>query len=326
MVRFVSLILLALALSMVVPPLCAEGKPIVVATTSVLASIVRDLAGDKVVVEIVASPAVCPAHYDVKPSDVEKFRRASLILYHGFEPWVKDLVKASGTRAPLVRVSGPWNTPDRLKRMYVEVAKALEKYLGIDVNERLQRCLRAIDETGRWLKEFAREHGFVGIPVVVMLWQKPFVSYLGFKVVAVYGPPERVTPSELSKVIENATKARALLVIDNLQSGTDLGRKIAEEVGAIEVALTNFPGVAPGVSNVTEMMKYNAKLLAQALEAAGWRSSVKELRSEVTELRHELALASSEVESWRMAFVASAAVNVVLAIIVAILYKRLRGA
>ncbi|RLE74320.1 MAG: manganese transporter, partial [Thermoprotei archaeon] len=76
-------VLLAAALA---PALQAQGeRPVVVCTTTVLASMVRDLAGDLVVIEVIASPAVCPAHYDVKPSDVEAFGRADLILAHGIE-------------------------------------------------------------------------------------------------------------------------------------------------------------------------------------------------------------------------------------------------
>ncbi len=302
------------------PIVAAEEKPVVVCTTSVLASIVKDLAGDKVVVEVIASPSVCPAHYDIKPSDVEKVRMASLILYHGFEPWIKDLVKASGSKAPLVAIKGSWNTPDLLKKKYEEVAKALEKYLGIDVSEKLRRCLKAIDETSQWLKKFAEEHGFTNTPVIVMLWQKNFVSFLGFKIVGVFGPPEKVSLKQFEELVKNGTKYGAVLVIDNLQSGVELGKKLAKEIGAIEVALTNFPYTAPELVNMTEVMKYNARLLAQALQYARWRSSsaeVGQLYEEINSLRAELSL-------WRYAFIASAVINVALLVCVVALVAKLR--
>ena len=116
----------------------AEEKPVVVCTTTVLASVVRDLAGDQVVVEVVSSPAVCPAHYDVTPSDVEKFRHAALIFMHGFEPWVEELREASGSQAPVIKISGPWGVPEMLKAKYEAVAAGLEENLGIDVSESLE--------------------------------------------------------------------------------------------------------------------------------------------------------------------------------------------
>ena len=246
----------------------STDKPIVVTTTTVLESIVKDLAGDKVSVVVIASPAICPAHYDVRPSDVEAFRIADLILAHGIEPWVEDLKKASGSEAPIVYIKGPWNMPDTLKQRYSEVANAIEEHLGISVSDKLSKSLSEIDEVKQWLQRYAEEHGFKNTPVVSMMWQKGFISFLGFKVVATYRSPEMVSAKEYSEIVENATKYGAVLVIDNLQSGVELGEKIASEVGAVEVALTNFPGTAPGLNNVTEVMKYNARLLAEALEEA----------------------------------------------------------
>jgi len=208
-------------------PLFAQAddgsKPVVVTTTTVLGSIVSDLAGDLVNVEIVASPAVCPAHYDVKPSDIERIRMASLVLAHGMEPWVDSLVAAAGGAVPVVKVRGGWGDPERLKKLYSLVAQALGEHLRLNLGDRLSKCLSAIDSVKSVLKNMARDYGFEGVPVVSMMWQRPFVEFLGFKVVASYGPPETVTPKLYSDVIANATQYRAVLVIDNLQSGTDLG-------------------------------------------------------------------------------------------------------
>jgi len=326
MTRKVCLPIVAMLLSFIVfspatQAIRAEAdKPTVVATTTVLASIVRDLAGDKVIIEVVSSPEVCPAHYDIKPSDVDKVRRASLILAHGFEPWLKDLVKASGSNASVVFVKGSWNTLPSLKDEYITVAEALKKYLGINVSEELRKCLEAIDETSKWLVKYSEENGFIRVPVVVMEWQKPFVEFLGFNVVATYGPPEKVSLKQYQEVVENATKRRALLVMDNVQSGTELGKKIAEEAGAVEVALTNFPGIAPGLNNVTEMMKYNAQLIAQALHFA----KLKNISTSVQSLQVKLKEIEDEAILWRYLFMTSVIINIVLVICIVLLATKAR--
>ena len=262
-----------------------ENKPIVVASTSVLASIVEDLAGDKVRVVYMVSPSMCPGHYDVKPGDVVTISEARLVLYHGFEPWVKELIGAVNStgswNGSLVRISGNWNTPDSLKKLYMKVAEALKDSLGIDVSARLEKCLKRIDEVAEELKNIARENSFEDKPVVVMLWQKPFVEYLGFKIVATYGPPEKLSPKDISIIEENATRNHAILVIDNMQSGTELGSKIARDIGAVHVVLINFPDSVPGVNNVTQMMLYNAKLLAEAVHDYKYIAENTQLRSEV---------------------------------------------
>ncbi len=262
-----------------------ENKPIVVASTSVLASIVEDLAGDKVRVVYMVSPSMCPGHYDVKPGDVVTISEARLVLYHGFEPWVKELIGAVNStgswNGSLVRISGNWNTPDSLKKLYIRVAEALKDSLGIDVSARLEKCLKKIDEVAEELKNIARENNFENKPVVVMLWQKPFVEYLGFKIVATYGPPEKLSPKDISIIEENATRNHAILVIDNMQSGTELGSKIARDIGAVHVILINFPDSVRGVNNVTQMMLYNAKLLAEAVHDYKYIAENTQLRSEV---------------------------------------------
>ena len=305
-----------LTVILLLPPLATiattNEKPLVVCTTTVLGSIVSDLTKGEVIVEVIASPSICPAHYDVKPSDVDAFRKASLILTHGFEPWVEELREASKTQAPIVEIKGPWNIPSKLKEVYRKVAKALQDNLKLNVNERLERCLKGIDETEAWLKDYASENGFVEKPIVCMLWQRPFLSYLGFEVVASFKPPEMVSMKEYEAVLANATREGAVLVVDNLQSGTELGEKIAREIGAVEVALTNFPGTAPNLNNVTQVMKYNAKLLAQALKEA---SVVKE----TVKLRNE-------VEMWKAgALIASVVALIFVAITVALALKLRKG-
>ncbi len=244
-----------LLLLIVLVVLTGSSEAKIVCTTTVLASIVEDLTGEKC--EVIAPPTVCPAHYDVKPSDVEKVREADLIICHGIEPWIDELVKTSKKNITVLKVPGPWNTPQLLREKYTKIANELKKF-DYDVN--LEKCLESINKTESYLKEFAKEHGFVNTPVVCMQWQKSFVEFLGFKVLATYPPPEMVSAKKYEEIIEKGRGSK--LVVDNLQSGTELGKKIAKELGAVEVALSNFPIEG----NVTDMMVKNAEKLAKALE------------------------------------------------------------
>ncbi len=291
-----------------------EDKPLVVASTSVLASIVRDLAGDQARVVYLVSPSMCPGHYDVKPGDLETFRNADLVLYHGFEPWVKELVKAVNAtgdwKGAVARVSGPWNTPDALKKLYTNVAEALKEKLGIQVNDRLKECISSIDKVASELKKIASENEFEGTPVVCMLWQKPFVSYMGFKIVAVYGPPEKLSVKDIESIEKNATKNHAALVIDNLQSGVEVGERIARDVGAVHVVLVNFPDSVAGVHNVTEMMLYNAKLLENAMHSHKYIIEANTLKD--------------KLETWRAVALGAIVIAIVEALVLAVQALRKR--
>ncbi|HIQ02821.1 MAG TPA: zinc ABC transporter substrate-binding protein [Desulfurococcales archaeon] len=260
----------------------SESKPIVVTSTTVLSSIVRDLAGDRVSVIAIVSPSVCPAHYDIKPSDVIVFRRAKLILYHGFEPWIKQLKEVSGTQAPLVKISGPWNTPSNLKRLYEKVAKVLSERLGLNVNSSLNKALKAIDEVALRLKSIAEEYDFSSVKVIVMKWQKPFIVWLGFNVVKDYPPPERISTKDMIELERLGREYKVQLVIDNLQSGVWFGEELARRIGAVHVVLTNFPGTLTGLNNVTKVMEYNVEQLVKAIENYKTLSQIARLEEQIT--------------------------------------------
>jgi len=291
-----------------------EEKPLIVTTTSVLSSIVEDLAKGKVEVEYIVPPSLCPGHYDVKPSDVELIRSADLILKHGImgEYWLEDLINTANQtgdlHVPIVEVGAGWNTPTGARNLYSNVANAISEYLGIDISDRLTECMQAINNTEAELKEIAEENNFNEISVVVMLWQKPFVEFLGFRVVATYGPPEKVSERDIAEVEDNATKYGARLVIDNLHSGTSLGEKIANDVGAVHVVLINFPGTMLEVNNLTAMMLYNAKLLADAVDEYEYRAQIQTLERKVS--------------IWQYATVAIGIIALFEAMIIAVMVKR----
>ena len=60
--------------------------------------------------------------------------------------------------------------------------------------------------------------------------------------------------------------AGAQLVIDNLQSGVDFGAKLAREIGAVHVVLSNFPGAMPRTTTVVDLLTRNAEALFSAIE------------------------------------------------------------
>ena len=291
-----------------------EEKPLVVTTTTVLASIVRDLAGDLVDVKYLVSPSMCPGHYDIKPGDVETIRSASLILAHGMEwsSWLGELINAANQTGdlfvPIYNVPGPWNSPPTLKQKYSTVADILENTFGFDLDAQLSRCLSAIDSVSEELLQIAKENSFNNTPAVVMLWQLGFIKYLGFKVVATYGPPEFLSAEDIMEIEENATKYGAKLVIDNLHSGVDVGARIANDVGAVHVVLINFPEAIPGISNITEMMLYNARLLADSLRQY-------DVLQRVSSLKHQ-------VELWRYVSIGLLLLLVVESLALVVMVKR----
>ncbi|MEH2285625.1 MAG: zinc ABC transporter substrate-binding protein [Nostoc sp.] len=83
-----------------------ENLPQVVATTSVLCDLTRQVAGNTVNLTCLISPTANPQFYKPKAEDRKAIERANLILYTGynFEPNLIKLIKATKNPAPKIAV------------------------------------------------------------------------------------------------------------------------------------------------------------------------------------------------------------------------------
>lgn len=83
------------------------GRPIVVATTPVLADFVRQVGGDRIVTYDVIKPNVDPHDYDPSPADLVQIAEAAVVVKNGvgLEPWLDDAVTSSGSDARVVDAS-----------------------------------------------------------------------------------------------------------------------------------------------------------------------------------------------------------------------------
>jgi ABC-type Zn uptake system ZnuABC Zn-binding protein ZnuA len=123
----------------------------------------------------------------------------------------------------------------------------------------------AINGLAQELLSEAEELNVSEAKAIVMQWQQGFVEWLGFEVVATYPPPEMLSLKEVDQLIQTGREQGVALVVDNLQSGIDFGARLAFEVGAVHVVLTNFPGALPQTTTYLEMLRYNAERLFEAL-------------------------------------------------------------
>ena len=142
--------LLAAPLLALLPKGRAARPPLrIVASFSVLADLVRQVAGDQALVESIVGPGGDVHEYEPRPSDLEKLARADLIVLNGLtlDDWMRKLITASGSQAPVVvagarvvprqlpgGITDPhgWHDPENAL-LYVEaIAAALARIPGLD--------------------------------------------------------------------------------------------------------------------------------------------------------------------------------------------------
>lgn len=242
----------------------------VVATSMVLADLADKMGGEQVSITTIIPAGFCPAHYDLKPSDLLAISRAKLVLYHGIEPWLETLLENVNPDAKVLALPGPWNTPPPM----IEKAQAISAALGELLPDRAEHFaswaesfaqeIQALEEE---LQTRAQELSLRQVPAIVMQWQADFARWLGLNVVATYPPEERLSLKDLGQLIEEGRQAQVVLVIDNLQSGVSFGARLAHELGAMHVVLTNFPGAIPGAVDLPTMLRTNAEAIFSAVES-----------------------------------------------------------
>jgi zinc/manganese transport system substrate-binding protein len=94
----------ALAALCAAAPARAQQRLDVVASFSILGDFVKNVGGDRVVVQSLVGPNGNAHVYAPSPGDAKKVADAKVVFVNGlgFEGWLERLVKASGSKAPIV--------------------------------------------------------------------------------------------------------------------------------------------------------------------------------------------------------------------------------
>lgn len=218
---------------------------VVVTSDTILSGMAASLLPpDRYAVEAILPPGQCPGHHDVKLSDIEKAKRADLVIAFRGMPFLKPT--ALRREAYLLVDAGGrnWMAPDSYVRGVSILADRLAERFPVDAKEIRKRKRATISTVGTGagaLRARLRRAGLSGRAVLASSMQKETLAWMGFRVVAEYGRPEAMSAREVVRLVRTGRERNVLLVADNLQSGADTGKGIAEALGTPHVTLSNFP-------------------------------------------------------------------------------------
>ena len=84
-----------------------DARIAIVATTTIIADLARNVAGERASVTSIIPPGADPHDFEPTPDDIEQIADADLVLEHGlgYDEWAHDLVEQSGTDAPITEVT-----------------------------------------------------------------------------------------------------------------------------------------------------------------------------------------------------------------------------
>lgn len=248
----------------------AAQQPLVVATTPIGQQFANQVGGEYFRVKSIVPSGLCPAHYDLTPSDYQEVKEASLIVSHGFEPWLGDLIQASGNKSALrVELGGGWSLPSRATKM---VTKLSAKMAEVDPDhadyykKQASSFKKEIHNYSKEVQQKAEKLDVQSAKAIVMKFQQGFINWLGVQVVGTFPSQGMVSAKLYSRLTKLGRKKDADIVVSNLPSGIAFGQKLAHKIGAAHVILPNFPGSLNLPDSYLKMMEYKAQQVFQSIK------------------------------------------------------------
>lgn len=245
----------------------------VVTSTSLLAKLVERVGGDYVSVVNIIPPAQCPGHFDVKAGDIQLLVDAKLFLIHNWqgEKFSDSLIASANNRdltTVQVEIAGNWMTPTVQREAADKIAEILSQVdpeNSIIYQDAADQYKAAV--TAKETKVIATLNHLnpSSINVLCDEQQAGFVRWAGFNIVSTYGRPDTFTPQVVQDLVDQGRDENVTVVIDNMQTGGEAGKSLAEELDVAHIVLSNFPGGYENTDTWEEAIDKNVEIIINAV-------------------------------------------------------------
>jgi len=293
-------------------PVGAQGKLNVMATTEDLASIAREVGGDRVTIDSIAKGYQDPHFVEAKPSFILKLQKADLLVVVGKEleiGWLPPPIQQSRNakiqagadgyldaslhalileipQGQITRAMGDvhpqgnphyWLDPENAKIIAKDVAA---KFSQLRANDRAYFEQRLADFTARldaaekrWLAQMAP---FKGTKVVTYHRSFPnFAERFGLNVIGYVEPRPGIppSPSHTLDLIQEMKRQQIKVILMEPYFDQKTPNSIASQTGAQVLVMPPSVGGEKTVTDYFKLFDYNINLLANALKQAGVKPS-----------------------------------------------------
>jgi len=289
-------------------PALAQGKLNVVTTTEDLASIARDVGGDRITVEAMAKGYQDPHFVEAKPSFILKLQKADVLIVVGRDleiGWLPPLIQQSrnsriqpGSEGYLdasmhasileipagqvTRAMGDvhpqgnphyWLDPENGKRIAKDIADKLSQQRPND-RAAFEQGLAAFsarvdDGLKRWLAQMAP---FKGMKVVTYHRSFPnFAARFGLDIIGYVEPKPGIppTPQHTLDLINEMKRQNIKLVLIEPYFDSKTPNSIGRATGAEVVVLPPSVGGVKEAADFIKLFDYDINLLVEAIKKTG---------------------------------------------------------
>lgn len=271
-----------------------EPAPVILASTTFLADITRNVAGDRLPVESLLPVGADPHSYEPTPQDVAKIEQSKLLILNGaeYEHFLEDLLENAGGEREVVEASAGlslrtdpegehgvdphlWLDPNHVI-FYVENIREGLTHLDPDgaaiYQSNAEAYLAELQELDAWIIEQAAQ-----IPAERRLLVTNhealgyFVDRYGFTVagtvVESFSSDAAPSARQMAALVEQIRSSGAPAIFLDASDNPSLARQIAEETGVTVVTSLHLESLTDGppAASYIEMMKHNVTQIVEAL-------------------------------------------------------------
>ena len=272
--------------------------PVILTSTTFLADIARNVAGDRVTVESLLTAGADPHDYQAVPSDVQKITTSTALIINGldYDQFIQPLLEnASGTRLVITASDGlearqmqeetgetvtdphMWMAPTRVINYVENIRVGLTEADpgGADIYQaNADTYISQLQELDTWIKEqvaqipqerrlLVTNHDSLGY----------FAEQYGFTVIGtiIPGVSSEAAPSaqQIAKLIDEIRSTGAPAVFLNISDNPHLADQIAVETNIVVVTDLYIETLSPSdgpAATYIDMMKYNVSQIVNALK------------------------------------------------------------
>jgi ABC-type Zn uptake system ZnuABC Zn-binding protein ZnuA len=295
--------LFALAVAAALAATPAQAGLRVIAATPDLAALAAVVGGDLVSVETIVPAAVDPEAFEPRPGDLDKVRRAELLVRVGlgYDYWLDKLVRQIGDKRflrggnayvdgsvgiPLLEVSGQgvvnegghahgaanphyWLDPENAKIVSLGIAEALARLLPGE-HERIaanrDRFVAELDRRlARWTAQLAP---VAGVKLIAYHNSWPYLARrFRLDVIDFIEPKPGVAPSpaHLARLIAKGKTSGVRAIVHEPYEPEDASKFVAQKLGVPFVLLATSVGSVPQATDYLGLFDHNVTTLARAL-------------------------------------------------------------
>jgi len=271
------------------------AAPVVLTSTTFLADITRNLAGERLTVEALLPIGTDPHSYQPTPQDVAKIERSKLLIINGagYEGFLKTLLENAGGEREVIEASaGITPRADAQEELGVDPHMWLDPNLVMAYVENIREGLTHYDPAGAavfqananaYINQLQELDGWIKTQVEQIPSEKRllvtnhealgyFAERYGFEVVGSVIPSfsSNAAPSaqQMARLVDQIKALGVSSVFLDAADNDMLARQIADETGVKVVADLHLESLTDGAPAATyiDMMKHNVSKIVDALK------------------------------------------------------------